>query len=114
MNVISNALKGIIGIVLTCIVMPGCNSSKQKPGSVKHRVEIKEMRFQPAALTVHAGDTIEWVNLDFVDHDVTELSNKEWSSQRLPAGKSWQLVIKKSADYYCSIHQVMKGKLNVQ
>lgn len=88
--------------------------AKTKPAHVKFMVEIKEMQFRPAELKVHTGDTIVWLNRDFVDHDITEIPGKEWTSQRLPAGKSWQLVIEKSADYNGSIHQVMKGKLIVQ
>ena len=101
------------------LMLPGflwiaCKPPEQKSKPVKHIIEIKEMRFQPAELTIHAGDTVEWINQDFVDHDITEESTKEWHSSPLSAGKSWQWVITKNTDYYCSIHQVMKGKLIVQ
>ena len=79
-----------------------------------YTVEIKEMRFDPAELTVRRGDTVIFVNHDLVSHDVTEEVNKAWSSSPLPVGKSWSLVVTKSSDYYCSIHVVMKGKLVVQ
>jgi len=77
-------------------------------------IEIKQMQFQPALLKIHAGDTIVWVNHDFVMHDVTEEAHKEWSSSPLAAGASWRMVANKSADYYCSIHQVMKGKFVIE
>jgi plastocyanin len=72
------------------------------------------MQFQPKELTVQKGDTIVWINRDIVAHDVTEESGKAWHSSPLATGNSWQLVATRSANYYCSIHVVMKGKLLVQ
>ena len=97
------------GILLLCCSSPGTNSAP-----VKHVVEIKQMLFQPQEVVANPGDTVEWVNHDLVDHDVTEQPNKEWSSSKLSPGQSWKFVVKNSADYYCSIHQVMKGKISVR
>jgi plastocyanin len=79
-----------------------------------HTVEIRQMKFVPAEIRVHKGDTIAWINNDIVVHDITEEKNKEWSSSALPIGASWQRVADKSADYFCSIHVVMKGKIVVE
>ena len=79
-----------------------------------YSVEIKQMKFQPASLTVQKGDTVIWTNHDIVMHDVTEEKSKAWTSGPLAPGQSWSLVVTESADYYCSIHLVMKGKLTVQ
>jgi len=79
-----------------------------------YSVEIKQMKFVPDVIRLNAGDTVLWVNNDITDHDVTEEFNKSWSSSKLSTGQSWQKVIKKSDDYYCSIHVVMKGKLVVE
>jgi len=98
-------------ILLSLLFFNNCNFDVQKDHPKLYVVEIKQMQFQPALLKVHAGDTIEWVNHDFVTHDVTEETNKDWSSSPLAAGTSWRMVINKNTDYYCSIHQVMKGKL---
>jgi plastocyanin len=79
-----------------------------------HSVEIKQMKFVPEKITVHKGDTIAWINNDIVVHDITEEKKKEWSSSALPVGKTWQKIIDKSDDYFCSIHVVMKGKIIVE
>jgi plastocyanin len=100
--------------VLSGFFLIACNHPTTKVAPQKHLVEIKEMRFQPGDITVHAGDTIEWINNDMVDHDVTEETNKEWSSGKLAPGKSWNFVVTKPASYYCSIHVVMKGKIEVE
>ena len=78
-----------------------------------HTIEIRQMKFQPDELRLHKGDTVLWINKDITDHDVTEETNKTWTSSRLSTGKSWSKVITESADYFCSLHVVMKGKLIV-
>ena len=106
--------RSIIALMLPAILLPGCNTASEKAAPVKHIIDINEMRFQPAELSVHAGDTVEWINHDLVDHDVTENKNKGWSSGVLKNGQSWKTVISSTADYYCSIHIVMKGKLVIK
>ncbi len=93
----------------------------EQPGTVKvkntatfHTVEIKQMKFVPEVLRLHAGDTVLWINKDITDHDITEENRKAWTSSKFSMGKSWSKVIRESANYYCSIHVVMKGKLIVE
>ncbi|MBS1577667.1 MAG: hypothetical protein JST09_20370 [Bacteroidetes bacterium] len=106
-----NIKRSIAGLMFLGIMLTACNASTEKTIPIKHVVEIKQMLFQPAELQVHTGDTIEWINHDFVDHDITEEKNHEWSSGRLTNGQSWKYVIKKTTSYFCSIHVVMKGKI---
>ena len=86
----------------------------EKKAPKVYTVDIKQMQFQPATLTVQRGDTVVWINHDMVPHDVTEEKSKAWASGLLPPGKSWSMPVTKSTDYYCSIHVVMKGKIDVQ
>ncbi len=79
-----------------------------------HTVVIRLMKFEPAELKLHKGDTVLWINKDITDHNVTEEVGKKWTSSKMPANQSWSMVVKQSADYYCSIHLVMKGKLLVE
>jgi len=79
-----------------------------------HSVEIRQMKFVPEEVKVHKGDTISWINNDIVVHDITEEKNKEWSSSPVAIGATWIKVADKSADYFCSIHVVMKGKIIVE
>jgi plastocyanin len=91
-----------------------CDTETEKIIPKVHTVEIKQMKFQPAELIVQKGDTVVWINNDIVAHDVTEEPDKAWTSSVMPVGESWSLVVTQSADYYCSIHVVMKGKLVIQ
>src|SRR4051794_35859816 len=99
------------GVYPLCLILflNGCTEKKAMPSV--HVVEIKQMKFTPEALDVKKGDTVVWVNHDIVAHDVTEETNKAWSSSSLAPGKSWRMVVTSNANYYCAIHRVMKGKL---
>jgi len=73
-------------------------------------VNIVAMKFQPAELNVKAGDTVVFINHDMVAHDVTE-EYKRWHSSPLQPGESWKMAVTQTANYFCSIHLMMKGKL---
>ncbi len=106
-------IKNGIFFSLLLMVMACMQSNTPAYTPKKHVVEIKDMKFQPAELTVHKGDTVMWVNKDIVTHDVTE-NNKTWASPPLNTGDSWEKVITQSDAYYCSIHITMKGNLTVE
>ena len=76
-----------------------------------YTVEIKQMAFNPAEITVNKGDTIKFINNDILAHNATEEKSKLWASPNLDPGQSWTMVVNSSADYYCTIHPVMKGKI---
>ena len=107
-------VKTVVYSLLSVFLLNSCATETEKTIPKVHTVEIKQMKFQPAELIVQKGDTVVWVNNDIVAHDVTEESMKTWTSSLLPVGQSWSLVATESANYYCSIHVVMKGKLIVQ
>jgi plastocyanin len=108
--------KAVVGsglfLVFALVLLNSCSSPPEKPKI--YTVEIKDMKFVPEDITVKKGDTIVWVNDDMVTHDVTEETSKAWSSGPLPAGKSWKHVVTDEAGYYCSIHVVMKGKIELE
>ncbi len=108
----------VLGITL-CLLFPilflnSCTSSDENTSKNIHSVDtitIKQMQFNPAVLTVKAGDTVLWINKDIVAHNITEEKSKAFYSDTLAVGKSWKMAVKDSAGYYCSIHPTMKGKL---
>jgi plastocyanin len=123
MNVVSVFLRSSL-LVLSVIFLNGCSSSseentpppepEEKTAPSLYIVQIEQMKFLPANISVHIGDTIMWVNNDMVPHDVTEEKSNVWSSSLLQPGQSWKLVVTTGADYYCSIHQVMKGSFEIK
>jgi len=126
MSVVTGFLRSSLVIFSSVFLLNGCSPSteentktnetppEEKPAPSLYIVQIEQMKFLPAAINVNKGDTVMWVNNDMVAHDVTEEKNKSWSSSLLQPGKSWKLVVEESADYYCSIHAVMKGSIAVK
>ncbi len=104
--------KYCICFILTVLLFAGCSSSQEK--SKVYTVEIKDMKFIPDDITVKQGDTIIWVNHDMMAHDVTEEGSKLWTSSIIPSGGSWKMEVTAAANYYCSIHVVMKGRIRMQ
>ena len=78
------------------------------------KVTIKAMKFTPAEITAHVGDTIEWTNQDPMNHTSTG-TNKEWDVT-IGAGKTGTVVVDKAGTfaYFCRFHPNMKGKVTVQ
>ena len=79
-----------------------------------HTVDIREMKFIPAELVVNKGDRIVFVNHDLVNHNVRGASGGNWSSSVLVPNATWTYKATESADYYCSFHPLMKGKIVIR
>ncbi len=103
-------------VLFAVLLMASCAGPSEKDQKKQHKtytVEIAQMKFAPENITVNKGDTILFVNHDMVVHDVTEQPKSVWSSGAMQPGASWKMEVVSSADYYCSIHVVMKGKITV-
>jgi plastocyanin len=99
-------------LLISCLF--SCSSVPEKAKPKTHTVEILQMQFQPAELMVQKGDSVMFINEDLVVHDVTEEKTKAWTSSALPPDKTYTMVVNESANYYCTLHPVMKGKLVVK
>lgn len=71
------------------------------------------MKFNPATITVKKGDQVTFINKDIVAHNATEIHNT-WASTLLQTGQSWSFIPEKTSEYYCTVHQVMKGDIIVK
>ncbi|MEA2993382.1 MAG: hypothetical protein QOD40_2302 [Alphaproteobacteria bacterium] len=78
------------------------------------QVKIKNLAFSPAQVTAHVGDSIEWVNEDFVGHTATG-KNKEWDVN-IPGNRSGRVVLDRAGkiDYFCRFHPAMTGTITVE
>lgn len=105
----------IINALITgaLIIFMSCNSgTTQHQGPKTDTVTIQSMKFSPSEISVNKGDTILFINKDFVQHDVSN-ADKQFYSDTINVGSGWILVADQSADYFCSIHPSMKGKIVV-
>ena len=82
-------------------------------------VEIRELKFQPASVTVHEGETVEWKNDDIVPHTATADGEGEkpiFDSGDIQTGAAWRHVAQQRGTYTysCTLHPNMHGKLIVE
>ena len=77
------------------------------------QVKISDLAFSPAEITARVGDTIQWVNGDFVDHTATAKGG-EWDVM-IVAGKQAEQQLPRAGtiDYFCRFHPGMTGKITV-
>jgi plastocyanin len=77
-------------------------------------VTIVSRAYQPAALTIEAGQTVMWTNHGFTPHTVTAAGG-EFDSGRLNLGESFKVTFSTPGTfaYACTIHPSMKGTVTV-
>jgi plastocyanin len=77
------------------------------------QVKIEKLAFTPAQIPAHAGDTIEWVNADFLAHTATARDGA-WDVMIAPSATA-NVVLKAdgTVDYYCRFHPNMSGQITV-
>ena len=77
------------------------------------QIKMEKLTFVPAQVSAHVGDTIEWVNSDFVAHTATARDGA-WDVMIPPnATKSIVLKADGTVDYYCKFHPNMTGQVMV-
>ena len=76
--------------------------------------------FSPADITVNAGDTVEWINIDTAAHTVTAGSPADvqieiFDSSLLMGDGTWSFTFDEagSYDYFCMVHPWMIGSVTV-
>ena len=77
------------------------------------RVGIDKLKFDPAQVSAHVGDAIEWTNSDFVAHTATA-RNKDWDVT-IPAKGVGHVTLEHpgDVDYFCRFHPFMMGRISV-
>ena len=95
----------------------GATAATQKARKpVTHTVTIDATSFQPASLTIAAGDVVLWVNKDIIPHTATSSKAGVFDSGTLAPGKSWKHTFKTGGEipYLCQFHLTMKGTVRVK
>ena len=79
-------------------------------------VEIKEYQYTPSTVTIHAGETVTWINHDNVPHVVSSAGNQFKKSTVLKTGQTFSHTFMATGtySYFCSIHPRMTGKIIVK
>jgi plastocyanin len=77
-------------------------------------VAIVDMSFQPAEVSVAAGDTVRWTNMQSMAHTVTA-DDGSFDSGLLGENQSFSHTFSQPGTfgYHCSIHAFMTGTVDV-
>jgi plastocyanin len=77
------------------------------------QVKMEKLGFVPTEITAHVGDTIEWVNSDFVAHTATARDGSWDVLIPVNAKKTVVLKTEGTVEYYCRFHPNMTGRILV-
>ena len=77
------------------------------------QIKIDKLTFVPSQVSAHVGDTIEWVNADFVAHTASARDGA-WDVMIAPSTTA-SVVLKAdgTVDYYCKFHPNMIGQITI-
>jgi amicyanin len=78
-------------------------------------IAIKDFKYDPPTVTIKAGQTVTWTNLDPVAHTATAV-DKSFDSGNLNQDQKWFTTFDKAGtiDYICTYHPYMKGTIVVE
>jgi plastocyanin len=79
-------------------------------------VSMADIAFDPAEVTVSAGDTVTWTNNDSVGHDVTADSFSSGDPGGMAGGATFEHTFEEAGtfDYVCTVHPGMEGSVVVE
>lgn len=77
------------------------------------QIVMQNLEITPAVVSAKVGDTVEWVNKDFIAHTATARNGD--FDVNLPPNKTARFVLKKAGtvQYYCRYHPNMTATLKV-
>ena len=77
------------------------------------QVTMEKLAFVPPEIKAHVGDTIEWVNSDFVAHTATARDGSWDVLISVNGKKTVVLKAEGTVEYYCRFHPNMTGMILV-
>ncbi|RAS22348.1 cupredoxin domain-containing protein [Paraburkholderia bryophila] len=101
----------LLGASLFAVAAGSSVARAQTPGAVV----IKNFMFSPMAMTVKAGSTVTWKNLDGEPHTVVNDAGL-FRSAALDQNDTYQFKFDKPGVYkvFCGIHPTMKETITVE
>ena len=83
---------------------------------VPGQVLIRDYELLPPTITIAAAGTVTWQNSDDVDHDMISDDETTVRSGPIAPGQAYVATLPTPGtyDYYCEIHNAMKGTIVVE
>ena len=95
-------------------VMPVASGLATTANAQTHAVSIQNFRYSPSSLTISAGDTVSFTNLDNAPHTATS-SDANLDTGTIARNQSADLTFATAGTYtyICSFHRSMRGTIIV-
>ena len=104
----------VIGLTLIWAALAFAAGMAPTRAGTGSQVEISGFAYSPAELTITAGDTVTWTNLDAVEHTATA-TDGSWDTGLLGQGATGSITFTTPGtyDYLCTPHPSMTGRIVV-
>ncbi len=105
----------LLAVTLATAVAPLCATAAPPKAAESIKISAHDFMFAPATLTVSAGSTVTWTNMDEEPHTVTSDVGL-FRSGAMDTNDSFSFKFEKSGTYHytCSIHPRMVGTIVVE
>jgi plastocyanin len=108
-------LTRVAATAVVVLALAGTADSTDAAAPESFVVSMQIAGFEPATLTVKAGDRITWINKDLFPHTATA-DDTTFDSNSVAPGGQWTYVAAKSGrhTYTCTFHPTMKATITVR
>ncbi len=107
----------LVLLIIGCTVQQeeGMENDAMEEEVENHQVSIEGFEYIPASITISAGDTVVWTNMDSAEHTVTE-DNNIFDSGSMNNDDTYNRTFNEEGtyNYYCTLHPYMKGTIIVE
>jgi plastocyanin len=109
----THMLQWAVGIMMLGAMEMSIPSAAETADATK--IVVKDFMFSPTPLTVKAGSTVTWINMDDEPHTVVS-DTGVFKSGGMDTNESFSFKFDKAGTYHftCSIHPRMVGTVIVQ
>jgi plastocyanin len=96
-----------MNFIFSALLLAALATASPVPVAIVH---IRDFAYHDSTVTVHVGDTVEFINDDGDAHTVTS-SDKSFDSGGLDTNETWSHTFSKPGKYayFCALHPYMKA-----
>ena len=114
---VGHVRRTLAGISIVGVLLATASGLAAEPAAANQEISIniENMLFDPAEVTVAPGTTVTWLNKDVMPHTAVD-ANKSFRSKILAKGDKFSFTFTTPGDYnyLCSVHPNMKGRVIVK
>jgi plastocyanin len=94
-----------LAIATLALLLFGMSAASAAPFGATFGVSIQNFSYVPATVTINAGDSVRWTNLDAASHSAKGVDNS-WSTPILQQGGAATVTFNAAGtfQYFCGVH----------